>query len=66
MTTIKKNADSDYIVAFRNILKEAEKQNQEAMDRFHAWSIGTMDPVESEAYTSAVKECAGRLKKEGA
>ena len=52
----------DYITAFRTILQEAERKNQEALDRFHAWSIGAMDPEEETAYTSAVKECAGKMK----
>ena len=56
----------DYIIAFRNILKEAERMEREAMDRFHSWSNGMMDPAEDEVYTNAVKECAGRLRKESA
>lgn len=68
MNTVEKTKplDGDYIVTFRNILKEAEKRDREAMARFRAWSAGTMDPAEAEAYTSAVKECAGRMKKESA
>ena len=61
-----RNLDEDYIIAFRNILKEAERMEREAMDRFHSWSNGMMDPAEDEAYTNAVKECAGRLRKESA
>ena len=53
-----KIADGDYIIAFRNILKEAERREQEAMDRFRSWSDGLMDPAEEELYTNAVKECA--------
>ena len=56
----------DYIIAFRNILKEAERMEREAMDRFHSWSNGMMNPAEDEVYTNAVKECAGRLRKESA
>ena len=33
-----RNLDEDYIIAFRNILKEAERMEREAMDRFHSWS----------------------------
>ena len=54
--------NEDYIVAFREILQEAERKQQEALARFHRWSAGTMDPAEEEAYTSAVRECAGTLK----
>ena len=61
-----RNLDEDYIIAFRNILKEAERMEREAMDRFHSWSNGMMDPAEEEVYTNAVKECAGRLRKESA
>lgn len=61
-----RNLDEDYIVAFRNILKEAERMEREAMDRFHSWSNGMMDPAEDEVYTNAVKECAGKLRKESA
>ena len=61
-----RNLDEDYIIAFRNILKEAERMEREAMDRFHSWSIGMMDPAEEEVYTNAVKECAGKLRKESA
>lgn len=64
MSTNEKMMDSDYIIAFRNILKEAERREKEAMDRFHSWSDGSMDPVEEERYTNAVKECAGKLKKD--
>ena len=35
MLTNSKTLDSDYITAFRNILKEAERREKEAMDRFH-------------------------------
>ena len=55
-----------YIIAFKNILKEAERMEREAMDRFHSWSNGMMDPAEDEVYTNAVRECAGRLRKESA
>ena len=61
-----RNLDEDYIIAFRNILKEAERMEREAMDRFHSWSNRMMDPAEDEVYTNAVKECAGRLRKESA
>ena len=61
-----RNLDEDYIIAFRNILKEAERMEREAMDRFHSWSNGMMDPAEDEVYTNAVRECAGRLRKESA
>ena len=61
-----RNLDEDYIIAFRNILKEAERMEREAMDRFHSWSNGMMDPAEDEVYTNAVKECAGTLRKESA
>ena len=61
-----RSLDEDYIIAFRNILKEAERMEREAMDRFHSWSNGMMDPAEDEVYTNAVKECAGRLRKESA
>ncbi len=61
-----RNLDEDYIIAFRNILKEAERMEREAMDRFHSWSNGMMDPAEEEAYTSAVRECAGKLRRESA
>ena len=54
--------NEDYIVAFREILQEAERKQQEALARFHRWSSGTMDPAEEEAYTNAVRECAGKLK----
>jgi hypothetical protein len=57
-----RNLDEDYIIAFRNILKEAERMEREAMDRFHSWSNGMMDPAEEEVYTNAVKECASKLK----
>ena len=57
-----RNLDEDYIIAFRNILKEAERMEREAMDRFHSWSNGMMDPAEEEVYTNAVKECAGKLR----
>ena len=59
-----RNLDEDYIIAFRNILKEAERMEREAMDRFHSWSNGMMDPAEEKAYTEAVQKCAGNLKKE--
>ena len=59
-----KNLDEDYIIAFRNILKEAERMEREAMDRFHSWSSGMMDPAEEETYSNAVKECAMNLKKD--
>ena len=62
MLTNEKVMDSDYIIAFRNILKEAEKREKEALDRFHSWTDGSMDPAEEELYTTAVKECAGKLK----
>ena len=58
--------NEDYIVAFREILQEAERKQQEALARFHRWSAGTMDPAEEEVYTNAVKECAGKLRKESA
>ena len=58
--------NEDYIVAFREILQEAERKQQEALARFHRWSSGTMDPAEEEAYTSAVRECAGKLRRESA
>lgn len=61
-----RSLDEDYIIAFRNILKEAERMEREAMDRFHSWSNGLMDPAEDEVYTNAVKECAGKLRKESA
>ena len=61
-----RNLDEDYIIAFRNILKEAERMEREAMDRFHSWSNGMMDPAEEEVYMNAVKECAGKLRKESA
>ena len=61
-----RNLDEDYIIAFRNILKEAERMEREAMDRFHSWSNGMMDPAEDEVYTNAVKEGAGKLRKESA
>ena len=61
-----RNLDEDYIIAFRNILKEAERMEREAMDRFHSWSNGMMDPAEDEVYTNAVKEVAGKLRKESA
>ena len=61
-----RNLDEDYIIAFRNILKEAERMEREAMDRFHSWSNGMMDPAEEDGYTNAVKECAGKLRKESA
>ncbi len=61
-----RNLDEDYIIAFRNILKEAERMEREAMDRFHSWSNGMVDPAEEEVYTNAVKECAGKLRKESA
>ena len=61
-----RNLDEDYIIAFRNILKEAERMEREAMDRFHSWSNGMVDPAEEEVYTNAVKECAGKLTKESA
>ena len=61
-----RNLDEDYIIAFRNILKEAERMEREAMDRFHSLSNGMMDPAEEEVYTNAVKECAGKLRKESA
>lgn len=38
--------------------------NEKVMDRFHSWSAGSMDPAEEELYTNAVKECAGKLKKD--
>ena len=59
-----KNLDEDYITAFRNILKEAERMEREAMDRFHSWSGGMMDPAEDEVYSNAVKECAMNLKRD--
>ena len=43
-----------------------ERMEREAMDRFHSWSNGMMDPAEEEVYTNAVKECAGKLRKESA
>ena len=61
-----RSLDEDYIIAFRNILKQAERMEREAMDRFHSWSNGLMDPAEDEVYTNAVKECAGKLRKESA
>ena len=61
-----RSLDEDYIIAFRNILKEAERMEREAMDRFHSWSNGMVDPAEEEVYTNAVKECAGKLRKESA
>jgi len=56
-----RNLDEDYITAFRNILKEAERMEREALERFHRWSNGMMDPTEDEVYTNAVRECAGKL-----
>lgn len=53
-----------YIVSFRRILQEAEERDRQAMERFHSWSVGSMDPAEDELYTNAVKECAGKLKKD--
>ena len=61
-----RNLDEDYIIAFRNILKEVERMEREAMDRFHSWSNGMMDPAEDEVYTNAVKEVAGKLRKDSA
>ena len=61
-----RSLDEDYIIAFRNILKEAERMEREAMDRFHSWSNGLMDPAADEVYANAVKEFAGKLRKESA
>ena len=53
-----------YIVSFRRILQEAEERDRQAMEKFHSWSDGSMDPAEEELYTNAVKECASKLKKD--
>ena len=64
METIRNGNDSgkNYIVAFKKILQEAEEKDRKAMERFHSWTNGMMDPEEDEAYTNAVKECASKLK----
>lgn len=54
----------NYIVSFRKILQEAEEKDRKAMERFHNWSNGMMDPTEEKAYTEAVQQCARNLKKE--
>ena len=66
MNTIEKmnNLNDEYFIAFRNILREAEKMDREALDRFRSWSNGMMEPAEDKVYTDAVRECAGRLKQE--
>ena len=55
-----------YIVSFRRILQEAEERDRQALERYHNWSNGMMDPAEDEVYTNAVKECAGKLRKASA
>ena len=55
---------SNYIVDFKKILQEAEERDRQAMDRFHSWFNGLMDPAEDAAYTDAVKQCTRNLKKE--
>lgn len=66
METIRNGNDSgrNYIVEFRKILKEAEERDRQAMDRFHNWYNGTMDPAEDKAYTDAVQQCARNLKQD--
>ena len=66
MNTIEKmkNLNDEYFIAFRNILREAEKMDREALDRFRSWSNGMMEPAEDKVYTDAVRECTVRLKKE--
>lgn len=54
----------NYIVSFRRILQEAEERDRKAMERFRSWTNGMMDPAEDKAYTEAVQQCAGNLKKE--
>lgn len=54
----------NYIVSFRRILQEAEEKERQAMERFHNWSNGMMDPTEEKAYTEAVRQCAEDFKKE--
>ena len=68
MENIRKGNESEknYIIAFRKILQEAEEKDRKAKERFHSWSNGMMDPAEDEVYTNAVKECAGKLRKESA
>ena len=44
--------------------QEAEEKDRQAMDRFHSWFNGLMDPAEDAAYTDAVQQCARNLKKE--
>ena len=56
--------EENYIIVFRKILQEAEERDREAMERFHNWSNGMMDPAEEKAYTEAVQQCARNLKKE--
>ncbi len=53
-----------YIVSIRKILQEAEERDRQAMERFRSWTNGMMDPAEEKAYTEAVLQCAGNLKKE--
>jgi len=53
-----------YIVSFKRILQEAEEKDRQAMERFHSWSDGSMDPAEAELYTNAVMECASKLKED--
>lgn len=65
METIRSGNQSErnYIVDFRKILQEAEERDRLAMDRFHSWFNGLMDPAEDAAYTDAVKQCARNMKK---
>ena len=49
---------------YHRIQEHPERSEKEALDRFHSWTDGSMDPAEEELYTNAVKECAGKLKKD--
>ena len=64
MENIRKGNETgaNYIVSVRKILQEAEERDRQAMDRFHNWSNGMMDPEEDAAYTNAVQQCAGKLR----
>ena len=66
METIRSGNETErnYIVDFKKILQEAEEKDRQAMDRFHSWFNGLMDPAEDAAYTDAVQQCARNLKKE--
>ena len=66
MESLRKENDSksNYIADYKRILRDAEERDRQAMERFHDWFNGQMDPAEEKAYTDAVQQCTRSLKKD--